>query len=533
MNRQPTRTASFIDDPVALDVLWNGLISVVSEVSTTLIQIAFSTLVREVHDYTVVIMDKKGRLAFQDDTAPSFLYTLPITTQHALRKWPLRDWKPGDVILTNDPWLATGHLNDITVITPVFRANEVVGFVGSIAHTADIGGVMWSTAGRDVFEEGLFLPLTKIRDGGENVTPLWEIIEANVRVPKLVVGDLRGQVLANDQGARRIVEFLDENGVDDFEVLTEAVQARAEQALRRRIDELPDGEHRFVFELDGRDQPIQIDTTIRINGSDIVVDFSGTSPQVEYGVNSVYNYTAAYTLFTLQCVLFDDVPCNDGCFRPFRIIAPRGSVLNPRRPAAVAGRHSIGHHTHVGVFGALAEVLPDRVMAPSSTPYALVMNGPHPRTGSFSTIIFIAGAWGARFDRDGHSALSWPPPVANTPLEMLEQEAPIAFVGKRIRQGSGGSGRYKGGNGLDLSFKVLGNDPISLAAITNRTSKPTPGLQQGGPGAVGSVTVNGNALTLEGIVTLRPGDLVRIETPGAGGFGRADSERIEQGRRSE
>jgi N-methylhydantoinase B len=510
-----------LEDPITLEVLWGGLVAIVSEISTTLRRTAFSSILRETNDYCVVLLDREGRLVAQNDTAPSFLYTLSVTTRHALQRWPADEWAPGDVVITNDPWIATGHVNDLTVITPCYRNGKLIGFVGSIAHAADIGGIMWSGEAADVFEEGLFLPLLKLREKGQDVKPIWEILGANVRTPDLVFGDLRAQILANEFGAHRLGEFLDGHGVADYGVLTATIQRRSEQALRQKIETLADGTYHHTVTLDGLDDPITIRAAVAIRGSDIFVDYAGSSAQVAYGVNCVLNYTTAYTVFALQCILFPDLPCNDGCFRPLHVTAPEGCILNPRPPAAVGARHNTGHHVHGALFGALAPVMPYGVMAVCPTGYCVVLAGPHERTGRFSTVTFIAGGWGARASSPGHPALSFPPNAANTPLELLEHEAPIAFMEKRLRPGTGGAGAQRGGDGQRVVFRVVGASPIRMSTITQRVDHPAEGVLGGEPGATGAITINGEPVRPQGVNTLHPGDVVEILTGGGGGFGRA------------
>jgi N-methylhydantoinase B len=511
-------------DPITLEVLWGGLISIVREISATLLRTAFSSLVRETNDYCVVLLDRQGRLVAPNDTAPSFLFTLPVTTQHALRKWSVEEWQPGDVVITNDPWLATGHVNDFTVITPIFRENILIGFVGSIAHTPDIGGRIWGASAFDVHEEGLMLPLLKLCTKGQDVEAIWEILRANVRVPGLMEGDLRAQILANQVGVRRVVEFLDENGVHDYNSLTTVIQGRSEQAVRETISSIPDGAWEYTIRADGLNGPTIIHVTVTVKGSEIFVDYTGSSSQQPQGVNSPLNYTIAYTVFPLQSVLFPDVPCNDGCFRPLHVTAPEGSVVNVLRPAAVGGRHITGHLLHGAVFGALAQVIPEQVMAVCPGCYDLILYGPHSRTGRFCTVTFIAGGRGARASYPGYSALSFPPNLANTPLEIMEQEAPIVFGEKSLRRGSGGAGLHRGGDGQRVVFQVVGESSIWLSTLTQRIQYPAAGLLDGSPGATGSILINSDRPVVpQGLNLLQPGDTVTVETPGGGGFGRPDT----------
>ena len=506
-------------DPVTLEVLWGGLISIVNEMAATLLRTAFSTIVREGDDYCIVLMDRLGRSVAQTDTVPSFIAACPVTVQHALKRWPLEEWAPGDVVVTNDPWLATGHLDDCTIITPIFRRDELIGFIASVVHAADIGGKTWGGKAYEIYEEGLHLPLLKICVEGRDVAPIWEILAANVRVPDVVLGDWRAQITANGVGVRKVVEFLDENEVADFDGLAAVIQARSEQALRAAIAEIPDGTYDYSHTADAAGTPMTIQARLTVDGSDIHVDYAGSSPQQRLPINSVPNYTYAYTAFPLKCVLSPDVPNNDGSFRPVHVTAPSGSVLNPSKAASVGSRHCVGHLLHGVLFGALAQAIPDRVNAMSGQAFFVALSG-QGKHGPFSTMFACNGGMGARRNAPPHSATPYPHNASNTGVELLENQLPIVYEEQRLLRGSGGSGPHRGGDGQRVAFRIVGDAPIGLSVLTMRAEYPAEGFCGGGPGATGSVRVGAaRPFNIDDINVLDPGDRVELETPGGGGFG--------------
>ena len=331
-------------DPVTLEIFWSRLISIADESAAALLRTSFSTIVRESNDFGTVLMDANGdSLSENTGGIPSFSGILPRTLKHFLERFPKETWKPGDCVITNDPWLATGHLPDITMAMPIFHDGALVGFSGSVAHSPDIGGSLWSADCRELFEEGLRIPPTKFLIEGEPNELLQEIILSNVRLPDQVLGDLNAQVTANQVCGRRLNEFLGDAGLPDLSRLSGTLQQRAETAMRRAIEEVPDGVYSATLDADGFDEAgTQLECAITIKGSDLTIDYAGTSPQIDRGLNTVMNYTYAYSAYPIKCALDPNTPRNEGSYRPITVEAPEGCILNPRYPAP-CNASSIAH----------------------------------------------------------------------------------------------------------------------------------------------------------------------------------------------
>lgn len=513
-------------DPITLQILWSRLIATVDEASATLVRTSFSTVVRESNDFACVLLDAGGRsLAQSTASVPSFIGTLPVTVRHMLREFPAELLEPGDVLLTNDPWLGTGHLPDINIARPVFRAGRLIGFAASVAHSPDIGGRIRSPDAREVFEEGLRIPPLKLIKAGEPNKDVLRVIRSNVRVPDMVEGDLMAQVAANDMSARRLLQMMDEHGLDDLESLATAIHGYSESAMREAISRVPDGEYGYEFQTDGFDRPLKVRIAVRVAEDTVHVDYAGSSPQVDRALNVVPNYTYAYTAFAIKAALSPDVPNNEGGFRPITVTAPEGSIFNPRFPAAVGGRAVMGHFLPAAVFGALAQVVPEKVQAASGSPlWCMNVAAVDDRGHRVATMFFVNGGQGASAVKDGISCISFPSNMSNTPIEVLENTAPVEIEEKQLRAGSGGRGRHKGGMGQQVAVRIKSQGPATIAFLADRTKYPAFGLEGGTEGALGSITLNGRPLDPKRIHVVQPGDLVVLSTPGGGGFGEPEPE---------
>jgi N-methylhydantoinase B len=509
-------------DAITLRILWNRLIAIVDEAAVTLRRTSFSTLVRESNDFACVLLDREGRSLVQNSAAiPSFIGTLPITVRHFLRHFPPAVLEPGDILTTNDPWLATGHLPDLTLAMPIFRNGRIVAIAASVAHLPDVGGRIRSADARTIFEEGLQIPPTKLFRAGQPDELLFDVIRRNVRVPEQVVGDIMAQVAANELATRRLLRLMDELD-DDLSELAATIHATSEAAMRERIQAIPDGEYRGEVRPDGFEEQLRISLSVRVDGDHIHCDYAGTSEQADIALNSVANYTFAYTAYPLKCLTSPEIPNNEGSFTPITVSAPEGTILNPRYPAPVGGRAMIGHFLSAAVFQALAPVIPKAVQAPSGSPlWCLNLAGEH-RQRQFAVAYFLNGGQGASAGRDGISCLSFPSNVSNTPVEVMETLAPIRVEAKRLRHGSGGSGARRGGDGQDLSIRSLAERPITAAFLADRLREGPAGLLGGAHGATGNVTVNGVAINPKRQYQLQPNDVLTLSTPGAGGFGEVE-----------
>ncbi|NWF57300.1 MAG: hydantoinase B/oxoprolinase family protein [Syntrophaceae bacterium] len=510
-------------DAISLEILWSRLISVVDEAAATLVRASFSTIVKESNDYACILMDSRGdSLANNTASIPSFIATLPRTMKHFLREVPPDQWNPGDVIMTNDPWLASGHLPDITMAMPIFHRGKLVAFVGTIAHSPDIGGSIWSADARELFEEGIRIPPLKLYEGGKPNPTLLNLIRANVRVPELVVGDLNAQMAAQAICRDRLVEFLEEYGLEDLTLLSAVIQEKTEAIMRRAIQEIPDGVYEKAVEMDGFDHPIRIQCRITIQGSEMEVDYEGTSSQIDRGLNCVMAYTESYTTYPIKCALDPFTPKNEGSYRPIRVKAPEGSILNPRFPAPVNARQLIGHFLSAAIFGALAEVIPDRVIADSGSQptLRLLFTGKGLKGEKFSSVLFANGGMGARPNKDGLSCIPFPTNSSCGSIEIQEAVMPLLFWKKEMILDSGGPGRFRGGLGQEIVIQVRGKEPIRVSIITDRHHHPAQGFQGGKAGAPTKIVLNdGQYVHPKSQSVLRPGDRLKVHYAGGGGFG--------------
>jgi N-methylhydantoinase B len=513
-------------DPILLEVLWNRLIGIVNEQAAALMRTSFTTVVREAGDISAGVFDRRGRMIAQAVTGtPGHINSMATSTRHFLAAFPLETLAPGDVLVTNDPWKTASQLNDITVMTPVFRGDRVVAFFGNTCHALDIGGRGLSADAGEVFEEGLQIPVMKLHDRGRPNTALLDLLRANVRAPEEVLGDLHAQVVGNETGGQQLLTFLAEFGLADIEDLSDVIVERSEAAMRARIAALPDGAYRYQLACDGFDEPIHINVTVTVRGNHLTIDYAGSSPQVRQGINVALNYTHAYTTYAVKCAISPDVPNNEGSFRPVTVTAPPGSILNAQFPAAVAGRHLVGHFLPSAIFGALVQVLPDRVKAPGFDGlWDTQIFGHDARTGKpFTYVWFSAGGTGALATCDGLSATAFPSGIAGTPVEVIEALSPIVIRRRELRQDSGGPGTFRGGLGQVLHIAVRTDRPYVFSGLYERIAFPAPGLLGGAPGAPGAVATDNASVTVrpKTRTLVPPGTEVTLSLPGGGGYGPA------------
>ncbi len=516
-------------DPVALEIIWNRLLAVVTEQQDALMRTAFSTIVRESQDLACGLFDVQGRMIAQSVSGtPGHINAMATSMGHFLAAYPLATLAPGDVLLTNDPWMTAGQINDITITTPIFRDGRAVALFANTCHAADIGGRILSAEAREIYEEGLRLPIMKLFDRGRPNETLVQIVRANVRLPDEVVGDLHAQAACNDAGGRALLETMDEFGLPDLEGVAEEIVRRSEETIRARIREIPDGEWRSETWSDGFEEPIVIRCCVRVAGDDMFIDFDGSSPQSPRGINVVFNYTHAYASFAAKAAIYPDVPHNEGGFRPVHVSAPPGCVLNALDPAPVASRHAIGHFLPSAIFAALAGALPDRLLAPGSDPIWLtVWRGQDP---PFTISVFQVGGTGARPTKDGLSAVGFPSGVAGVPAEVVENLSPLLMRRRALRPDSGGAGAWRGGLGQLTEFTNRARGPWSVSGIVDRTRYPARGVRGGRPGAAGEVVLDtGDRPNPKARIDLAPGQVVHVNTPGGGGYGdpfERDPERV-------
>jgi N-methylhydantoinase B len=506
-------------DPVTLEVIWNRFLSVANEQQDALIRTAFSTIVRESQDLACGMFDTKGRMIAQSISGtPGHINAMATSMKHFLAAFPPEKLAPGDVLITNDPWQTAGQINDITITTPIFRHGKLVALFANTCHSADIGGRILSAEAREVFEEGLRIPIMKLFEGGEPNKILMQIVRSNVRQPDEVIGDFYAQTACNETGGRALLEMMDEFNLDAIDDVAEEIIRRSEAAVRAEIGKLPSGAWTNETWSDGFEEPIVIRCKVRVAGDEIFIDFTGSSPQSTRGINVVLNYTHAYASFAIKAAICPDVPHNEGSFRPVHVSAPEGSILNAVDPAPVASRQVIGHFLPSAIFAALSGALPGRLMAPGADPIWLsVWRGQNP---PFTLTVFQVGGTGARPSKDGLNAVGFPSGVAGVPAEVIESLSPVVLKRRELRADSGGAGTFRGGLGQLTEFARRHEGRWSVSSIADRTIYPAPGLLGGKQGAPGEVRLeDGENLHAKALKDLQKGDVVHVNLPGGGGYG--------------
>jgi N-methylhydantoinase B len=515
-------------DPITLEILWRRLISIVDEADGTVARTAFSSLLRDAHDYTCMFTDRKGRELAQGSFAtPGQSGAMALGIKNLVHKIPLDHYRPGDVLITNDPWALAGHLNDVCVMSPIFFKDRITAFTACVFHHSDIGGRV-SSDNHDVFEDGLFIPLVKLYEGGVLNDAVMEMIRWNVRTPDEVTGDIRSQIAANHVCAEKICQMLEEYGLDGLDGLADEIIGRTEKSMRRAIDKIADGVYRaegIVEQMEGK-KDIHIKVSVEVKGSDILVDLTGSSPQVDWGGNVVYNFTYAYVFMAMKSMFDPDIPNNDGCARPIAMTAPEGSVVNCKFPAAVAARMQIGHFLTEIIYRAMAQAVPDRVIAASGgTPATMnVFYGRRNNGSPWHSVIIRGGGMGGSAVNDGYYDYIFPANGANTPVEIFESDTPLIVERRELLQDSGGPGRRKGGLGRRVVFRIPDDHyapqpPVSLGIQSGRFRYPPEGLFGGMPGAMAQFLINGEKGNPYGLTQLKPGDRVVMDAAGGGGYG--------------
>jgi N-methylhydantoinase B len=513
-------TAQQTFSALRLGTAWQRIAGLMDEAAQTFVRTSFSSVVRDNWDMAIGLMDSRGRQFAQSSrSVPSFIGTMPRTLAVMLERYPPDRLRPGDVLISNDGYHGTGHLNDITMIKPMFRAGRIAAWIGSTFHSTDIGGAP-SVEARDSYEEGLTIPVARIVEAGRENEDVIAFMEANLRQPGETLGDIRAQFGTYEQAEARLTRLLAEEGIDDLDALAEEIFRRSERAMRAAIAAIPDGEVTDEVTADGFEHPVTIRLRLAIAGDELTLDFTGTDGQIARPVNSPLNFTRAYSNYAVKCVFDPTTPNNDGSFRPIRLIAPEGSIVNPRRPAPVWGRHLTGHYLPMLVLAALGRMLPDRVIAESGSPlWNVYFTGEHADGRRYVRMFFMNGGHGAAAGHDGPSCLSFPSNVATQAVEQFENSVPMLITEKELIAGSGGDGRTRGGLGQRLSFRVVGDRPVTATYRHERVRHPPRGILGGGAGAGGRDLVNGQQVAAKARIVLKPGDTITFATPGGGGFG--------------
>ena len=543
MPSRQTNTRGKLAAPASIDyqVMWNRLISIVEEQATALVRTAFSTSVREAGDLSAGIFDRKGKMLAQAVTGtPGHVNAMADSVAHFIHDIGRDNIFDGDVYLTNDPWKGTGHLHDFTFTSPAFYRGKLVGFFAATAHVVDIGGRGFGADADSVYEEGLCIPITKFAEGGMVNAQLVNLVRHNVRVPDQVIGDLHSLANCNETGKKRLMDMLDEFGIENIDHLSEYIIGHSHMATLECINRLSPGSASSELTVDGYFDPIHLKVRMTFSKDRICADFNGTGPISPRGINVPLVYTKAYACYGIKCIVAPDIPNNAGSLAPFRITAPENCILNARHPAPVSLRHVIGHFVPDLVFGAMHQLLPEQIPAEGAAALWNLHISTRPVQGSegcdpdntAEILMFNSGGTGARPTLDGMSATAFPSGVHTMPIEATEQVGPIIVWKKQLRPDSGGAGEYRGGLGQSMEIGVKEGYEFHFSAMFDRVKHPARGREGGQEGKSGSVTLDdGTVLRTKGKQFVPAGNRLLLEMPGGGGYGSPEKrqrEAIEQ-----
>ena len=519
------------DAQTDLQVMWNRLLAVVEEQAQVLIRTAFSPIVRECGDISAGIFDFEGRMLAQAVTGtPGHINTMAAAVETLRARFAVSDMKPGDVYMTNDPWIASGHLNDFLLMMPVFLEGRVVGFTSCTSHLVDLGGLGMGPEGADFFDEGLLIPPCKLMAGGQMNDLLLDIVKANSREPVANEGDIYALVACCEAGADRLVQMMREFGISSLSALSDYIIDTSLRGTIEAIAALPKGTWQHVLMVDGYDAPIALHASLTIAADHLLLDFAGTAGCVDKGINVPLNYAAAYSVFALRCIIGSDIPNNAGSLAPFRVTGPEGCILNAQPPAPVAMRHTLGQMTPDLVYGCLSQALPDKVPAEGAScmydlPLRHVADAGDRGDTQFALELVFNGGTGARPALDGLSATAFPSGVWGSQIETTEAVAPVLFHRRELRMDSGGAGQRRGGLGQRIELDSAIDQDFLVFLSVERMQHPAQGRHGGLPGAPGSIRIgpDGPPLPGKGTLRVRAGERLVFETPGGGGFGQPEA----------
>lgn len=529
-------------DPITLEIVWRRFTSIVDEAEAVIAHTSFSSTVGEASDFSAVILDAKGRLFAQTASSAlgGFVGVLPRAARTVLEIFRDRPLKPGDVVVTNDPWICAGHLPDMMMLRPIFYGSRVVGYAANIAHLSDVGGRV-SAEATDVFQEGLQIPPSFLYQEDRLNHDVMNFIKRNSRTPKQIEGDIQAQVAACRAAEQRSLEALQEYRLTDLEDFSDAIQSRTEAAMRSAIREIPDGDYKGEVWSDGIDESLRISVNIQVRGDEILVDYTGTSAQVNRGINCPFNLTYAETVYPLLCAIVPNLPVAEGSLVPIKVTAPLGTVVNPRYPAPVMIRVAVIHNAHAAIFRALSGLVP-KYIAPTAiaahsggvwafrfagtyreVPSAYKGAGLPQESEQYMQMYLFNGGVGASGGSDGATAKSVPANVGNVPIEVMEARCPILFERKELIPDSCGVGEYRGGLGQRVVIRNLADEPIEFIPGAGDRIKNKPfGLAGGGEGSRGGIYIDGTPVHPRKTHILQPNHVVEVCVPGGGGFGRPE-----------
>jgi len=510
-----------------LQVMWNRLLAVVEEQGQALIRAAFSPIVRECGDISAGIFDVRGRMLAQAVTGtPGHINTMAEAVKTLRSRFELQDMKPGDIYVTNDPWIASGHLNDFLLMMPVFFKGAVVGFTSCTSHLVDLGGLGMGPEGTDIYDEGLLIPPCKLMDAGVLNALLMEIVKANSREPVANEGDIYALIACCETGAKRLAGMMTEFGIDHLDTLADYIIDTSYRGTVDAISDLPNGTWKSMLKVDGYENEIALHAELTISDDRVFLNFDGTSGLSNKGINVPLNYATAYSVFALRCIIGPDIPNNAGSLAPFKVSAPADCILNAQAPAPVAMRHTLGQMTPDLVYGCLSQAVPERVPAEGAScmydlPLRHVPEAALNGSEQFALELVFNGGTGARPGLDGLSATAFPSGVWGSQIESTEAVAPVLFLRRELRQDSGGPGRTRGGLGQHIELRSSNGQDFMVFLSVERVLNPAKGRHGGLAGAAGRIRIGhaGEDLPSKGEVRVPAGETLVFETPGGGGFG--------------
>lgn len=523
---------------VQFQVMWNRLISVVEEQAQALVRTAFSTSVREAGDLSAGTYDQYGNMLAQAVTGtPGHVNAMADAVAHFIRRIGPENFAEGDIYITNDPWEGTGHLHDITIVTPSYYKGRFVGFFACTAHIVDIGGRGFGADANSIYEEGLYIPIMKFADRGIVNKTLVNIIRGNVREPDQLVGDIYALATCNEIGHRRLVEMMIEFKLNDLSGIADYILSNSRRATLERINALTQGQAFGEMRSDGYSHPVDLKVCLSIEKDRIVCDFEGTSELDKKGINCPLVYTKAYACYALKCAVAPEIPNNAASLAPFQVIAPENSIVNALHPAPVALRHVIGHMVPDAVYSALDQLLPNMVPAEGAGCLCNFQVSLRPRTGAPATssarraevLTFNSGGSGARPTLDGMNATAFPSGVMTMPVEATEQVGPVIIWRKELRPDSGGSGKYRGGLGQYMEVGAQEGHEFDIQAMFDRVNHPANGRQGGDIGAATTIALDdGTQMKGKGKQFVPHGRKVMMAFPGGAGYGPVGARQAEE-----
>ena len=514
---------------VSFQVMWNRLISIVEEQAQALVRTAFSTSVREAGDLSAGVYNRHGEMIAQAVTGtPGHVNAMADSVAHFIRRIQVVNMFEGDIYITNDPWEGTGHLHDITVVTPSFFAGHLVGFFACTAHIVDIGGRGFGADANSVYEEGLYIPIMKFVDKGEVNQTLIAIVRGNVREPDQVVGDIFALGTCNEIGHRRLVEMMNEFELSKLEEVSEFIFENSKSATLDKINALPRKTENGFMQIDGYQSYIDLKVKLSVVQDEILCDFDGTSGVDKKGINVPLVYTKAYACYALKCAIAPEIPNNAASLAPFKITAPEGCILNAKHPAPVALRHVIGHLIPDTVYAALDKILPDTVPSEGAGSLCNFQVSLRPSQNDTTSIVrkraevlmFNSGGSGARPQLDGMNATAFPSGVMTMPIEATEHTGPVIIWRKELRPDSGGAGKFRGGLGQFIEIGSYDGYEFDVSLMFDRVFHPAQGRKGGMPGGATVVCKDdGVKMRGKGVQLVEEGRRVQMSLPGGAGYG--------------